>query len=88
VTAITEVQGMEGETVTLQNLFQFHFDRVEADRTVVGRLEPTGLRPGFLGKFERHGIEVPEDLFGGSMAAMFGAGASGAAAAWRNGNQA
>ena len=64
VTAITEVQRMEGETITLQNLFEFHVDRVEADRTVVGRLEPTGLRPTFLSKFERHGIELPPDLFG------------------------
>ncbi len=89
VTAITEVQRMEGETITLQNLFEFHVDRVEADRTVVGRLEPTGLRPTFLSKFERHGIELPHDLFGTPQTAMFGAGANGANAAWRNGgNQA
>ena len=85
VTAIAEVQRMEGETITLQNLFEFHIDRVEADRTVVGRLEPTGLRPAFLPKFERHGIELPHDLFGSPMAAMFGAGANGASGAWRNG---
>jgi pilus assembly protein CpaF len=85
VTAIAEVQGMEGETITLQNLFQFHLDRVEADRTVVGRLEPTGLRPGFLAKFERHGIEVPDELFGGKLAAMFGADVRGANGPWRNG---
>jgi pilus assembly protein CpaF len=65
VTAITEVQRMEGETITLQNLFEFRLERIEADRTVVGQLEPTGLRPGFLGKFERHGIDVPLELFGG-----------------------
>ena len=85
VTAIAEVQRMEGETITLQNLFEFHIDRIEADRTVVGRLEPTGLRPAFLPKFERHGIELPHDLFGSPMAAMFGAGANGANGAWRNG---
>jgi pilus assembly protein CpaF len=89
VTAIAEVQRMEGETITLQNLFEFHVDRVEADRTVVGRLEPTGLRPSFLSKFERHGIELPHDLFGTPHTAMYGAGANGANAAWRNGgNQA
>ncbi|MGE5689393.1 MAG: CpaF family protein [Pseudomonadota bacterium] len=75
VTAITEVQRMEGETITLQNLFEFRIDHVEADRTVVGALEPTGLRPGFLGKFVRHGIDVPTELFGSSATAMYGAAA-------------
>jgi pilus assembly protein CpaF len=74
VTAIAEVQRMEGDTITLQNLFEFHVDRVEADRTVVGDLRPTGLRPAFLPKFARHGIELPPDLFGTAVAAMYGAG--------------
>jgi pilus assembly protein CpaF len=74
VTAIAEVQRMEGDTITLQNLFEFHVDRVEADRTVVGELRPTGLRPAFLPKFARHGIEVPPDTFGPAVAAMYGAG--------------
>ncbi len=64
VTAITEVQRMEGDAVTLQNLFEFHVDRVEADRTVIGDLRPTGLRPGFVSKFARHGLELPPDAFG------------------------
>jgi pilus assembly protein CpaF len=72
VTAIAEVQRMEGDTITLQNLFDFHVDRVEADRTVVGELRPTGLRPTFLAKFARHGIELPHDLFGSATAAMYG----------------
>jgi pilus assembly protein CpaF len=75
VTAIAEVQRMEGETITLQNLFEFHVERVEPDRTVVGELLPTGLRPAFLPKFARHGIELPADLFGSAVAAMYGAGA-------------
>jgi pilus assembly protein CpaF len=75
VTAIAEVQRMEGDTITLQNLFEFCVERVEADRTVVGQLRPTGLRPAFLPKFVRHGIELPPDLFGSPVAAMFGAGA-------------
>jgi pilus assembly protein CpaF len=68
---------MEGDTITLQNLFEFQIEHVEADRTVVGQLEPTGLRPTFLPKFARHGIELPPDLFGSTVAAMFGAGANG-----------
>ncbi len=74
VTAIAEVQRMEGDTITLQNLFEFHVDRVEADRTVIGELQPTGLRPAFLPKFARRGIEVPADLFGSAANAMYGVG--------------
>jgi pilus assembly protein CpaF len=75
VTAIAEVQRMEGDTITLQNLFEFHVERVEVDRTVVGQLLPTGIRPSFFPKFARHGIELPPDLFGSPMAAMYGADA-------------
>jgi pilus assembly protein CpaF len=82
VTQITEVQRMEGDMITLQSLFEFKLDRIEADRTVIGRLEPTGLRPTFLGKFERHGIELSSTVFGGSEAAMFGAQENGNGAAW------
>jgi pilus assembly protein CpaF len=70
---ISEVQRMEGEMITLQNLFEFKVDRVETNRKVVGRLEPTGLRPSFLGKFERHGIDLPLDLFGTAATAVYGA---------------
>jgi pilus assembly protein CpaF len=73
VTAISEVQRMEGEMITLQNLFEFKVERVEADRRIVGRLEPTGLRPKFLGAFERHGIELPPETFGTPATAIYGA---------------
>jgi pilus assembly protein CpaF len=66
VTEICEVQRMEGEMITLQKLFEFKIEKIEADRRIVGRLQPTGLRPGFLSKFERHGIELPLELFGGT----------------------
>jgi len=73
VTEITEVQRMEGDAITLQKLFEYHVDRVESDRTVVGRLVPTGLRPTFLAKFARHGIELPADTFGTPYDAAYGA---------------
>jgi pilus assembly protein CpaF len=72
VTLITEVQRMEGDTITLQNLFEFKVDQVLEDRKVVGSLRPTGLRPTFLPKFERHGLTVPDGLFGTPETAMFG----------------
>jgi pilus assembly protein CpaF len=65
IVEISEVQRMEGEMITLQKLFEFKVDRIEADRRIVGSLDPTGLRPSFLQKFERHGIELPLELFGG-----------------------
>jgi pilus assembly protein CpaF len=73
VTEITEVQRMEGDAITLQKLFEYHVERVEADRKVVGHLLPTGLRPTFLPKFAQHGIELPADMFGTPLDAAYGA---------------
>jgi pilus assembly protein CpaF len=63
VTAITEVQRMESEVITLQEIFSFRIEEVLRDRTVKGKLEPTGLRPSFLYKFEKRGVTLPNDLF-------------------------
>jgi pilus assembly protein CpaF len=70
ITEVSEVQRMEGEMITLQKLFEFKVDRIDAERKIVGELRPTGLHPGFLGKFERHGIELPLELFGGPRLAL------------------
>ena len=75
VVEIAEVQRMEGEMITLQKLFEFKIERFDAERRIMGKLHPTGLRPGFLGKFERHGIELPLGLFGGAASAIYGSGA-------------
>ena len=63
VTAITEVQRMESDVITLQEIFAFKMEDILRDRTVVGRLEATGLRPTFLHKFEKRGISLPNNLF-------------------------
>jgi pilus assembly protein CpaF len=63
VTAITEVQRMESDVITMQDIFEFKVDRVTADRVVVGNLESTGLRPTFLHKFEKRGVSLPVSLF-------------------------
>jgi pilus assembly protein CpaF len=63
VTAITEVQRMESEVITLQEVFAFKIENIRQDRTVVGHLAATGLRPTFLYKFEKRGISMPNDLF-------------------------
>ena len=70
VTSITEVGRMESDVITLSELFKFKVDEVLPDRTVVGRLESTGLRPTFLDKFERRGIALPTSLFGNGRATV------------------
>jgi pilus assembly protein CpaF len=67
VTSITEVGRMESEVITLSELFKFEIDEVLPDRTVVGSLRTTGLRPSFLDKFERRGIALPNSLFGNTL---------------------
>jgi len=73
VTAVTEVQRMESDVITLQDIFTFRVDEVGHDGTVVGGLRPTGLRMASIGKFERRGIILPVGLFQEG---------NGAAAAW------
>jgi pilus assembly protein CpaF len=63
VTSITEVGRMESDVITLSELFKFRLEQVLPDRTVVGGLVSTGLRPSFLDKFERRGIALPTQLF-------------------------
>ena len=63
VTHVTEVSGMEGETITLQDIFRFHLDEVTADGRVVGDLRASGIRPGFVEKFLLAGITLPDGMF-------------------------
>jgi pilus assembly protein CpaF len=63
VTAITEVQRMESDVITLQEIFAFKLESVSRDRTVKGAMTATGLRPAFLYKFEKRGISLPDEMF-------------------------
>ncbi|MBI3158857.1 MAG: CpaF family protein [Chloroflexi bacterium] len=60
---ITEVAGMEGDVVTLTDLFIFEQTGYEGGK-VAGRLRPTGLRPKFMDKIEAAGIHLPASIFG------------------------
>jgi len=64
VVAVTEVLRMESDVIQLQDIFEFHIDAVAPDRTITGGLQPTGLRPVFLEKFRKRGIELPQSMFG------------------------
>jgi pilus assembly protein CpaF len=63
VTSITEVQRMESDVITLQDIFAFEVEQVTPDRVVTGSLKPTGPRPTFLKKFEKRGVKLPPNLF-------------------------
>ena len=65
VTHITEVQRMESDVITLQDLFEFKLESIAPDRTIIGGLQATGLRPIFMHKFEKRGIDLPTHLFTG-----------------------
>src|SRR6059036_2991993 len=58
VTHITEVQRMESDVITLQDIYEFKLDSIAPDRTIIGGLRPTGLRPIFMHKFEKRGIDL------------------------------
>ena len=62
VVQVTEVQGMEGDTLVLQDLFVYNYTSLR-DGSVVGNLKPTGLRPKFIAKLRAHGIDLPESVF-------------------------
>lgn len=63
VTSITEVSGMEGDVITMTDIFVFEQTGVENGQ-VVGRLRPTGLRPKFMDKIDAAGIHLPPSIFG------------------------
>src|SRR4030081_2907446 len=69
VTNITEVQGMEGDGIILQDAFVFE-QTGSVEGKVPGRLRPTGIRPKFSEKFEAAGIKLPQNVFGDMSAGL------------------
>jgi pilus assembly protein CpaF len=63
VVNITEVSGMEGDVITMTDIFIYEQTGVENGQ-IVGRLRPTGLRPKFMDKIEASGIHLPPSIFG------------------------
>lgn len=60
---ITEVQGMEGEMITMSDVFEFEQTGFENGK-IVGRIKPTGIRPKFIDRIEDAGIHLPPSVFG------------------------
>ncbi len=63
VTSISEIQGMEGDVITMSEIFRFEQTGFENGK-VIGRLRPTGLRPKFMYKIQEAGIMLPPTIFG------------------------
>jgi pilus assembly protein CpaF len=63
VTHVTEIIGMEGQIVTMQDLFTFNQTGVDSEGRIIGRLTATGLRPTFAERFNQSGIQLPESVF-------------------------
>ena len=63
VVTICEVSGMEGDIITMTDIFSFEQTGMEGGK-VIGRLRPTGLRPKFMDQIEAAGINLPPSIFG------------------------
>jgi pilus assembly protein CpaF len=63
IISVTEVQGMEGDVVTMQDIFRFEQDGVNAAGKACGRLVATGVRPSFVERLRSHGAVVDNDWF-------------------------
>jgi pilus assembly protein CpaF len=63
VTAISEITGMEGETITMQEIFQYERTGVDSQGLVIGRFRPTGIRPRFAEKLKACGLQLPRVFF-------------------------
>ncbi len=74
ITAITEVAGMEGETVVLTDIFKFEQTSVSPEGKVAGELKPTGIRPNFGPRLEAAGFKLGVEIFAPKLAAEQKAG--------------
>jgi pilus assembly protein CpaF len=63
VTAISEITGMEGEVITIQDIFVFERTGLRSDGKVCGRFRATGIRPKCTDHFAQSGIQVPRNMF-------------------------
>jgi septum site-determining protein MinD len=61
--SITEVVGMQGDVVTLQEIFKFKDEGDDKNRRVKGQFQATGAIPTFIEEFQQRGVTIPRDLF-------------------------
>jgi pilus assembly protein CpaF len=63
VTHISEIVGMESQTITMQDVFLFRARGTDEQGTIIGDVRATGLRPKFSERFEQYGVHLPASLF-------------------------
>ncbi len=63
ITSISEITGMEGETITMQEIFQYERTGVDKEGQVLGRFRPTGIRPRFAERLKACGLQLPRIFF-------------------------
>lgn len=64
ISKISEITGMEGDTVTMQDIFIYRQDGIDEKDQVQGKHVPTGIQPMFLDRLVRSGAKLPPGLFG------------------------
>jgi pilus assembly protein CpaF len=64
VISVSEITGMEGQVVTMQDLFRFEQRGIDSEGRVIGEFCCTGIRPQFADKFEIAGVQLPQGIFG------------------------
>src|ERR1041384_5259857 len=63
LTSISEITGMEGETITMQEIFQYERTGIDSQGQVIGRFRPTGIRPRFAERLKASGMQLPRVFF-------------------------
>ena len=63
IVSITEVQGMEGDVIVLQDIFTFKIQGMNPEGKIIGKLAPTGVLPKFYERLEMSGIHIPNSVF-------------------------
>jgi len=63
VTSISEITGMEGDIITMQEIFMYERSGVDQQGVVLGRFRPTGVRPRFAEKLKACGMQLPRVFF-------------------------
>jgi pilus assembly protein CpaF len=63
ITSISEITGMEGDTVSMQDIFLFERTGMDANGKVMGRFRATGIRPRFAERLKAYGMQLPRVFF-------------------------
>jgi pilus assembly protein CpaF len=75
IMTVSEIIGMEGDVITMQDIFVFEREGTAEDGSVIGSFRSTGIRPRFAERLKAYGIPLPASMFSNSFGAVAGAGA-------------